>query len=61
MKNQFYVLEMSNFTEEESMEFLNNALHGVKWGEKQGMALSHLTEKGVQDLEKYVFKQDSVD
>ncbi|WP_277630382.1 hypothetical protein [Atopococcus tabaci] len=58
MNKQYYVLEMNNFTEEEAQDFLNTVFHDAKWGTKQGMALSHLTEKGVRDLKQHVFKEE---
>lgn len=57
MIKQFYVLEMDNFTEDEAMEFLNEVFRDAKWGTKQGMKLSHLNDKGVQDLKQHVFKE----
>ena len=58
MIKQFYILELNNFTEEEAQEFLNHAFHDAEWGAKQGMALSHLTEKGVRDLKEHVLKEE---
>ena len=57
MEKQWYVLEMSGFSEDEAQEFLNEVFAVANWGKGRGMALSHLTEKGVADLKKYVFKQ----
>lgn len=55
---QFYILEMNNFTEEEAQMFLSKALGNMEFGQKQGTALSHLNEKGVFKLKKYVLKSE---
>lgn len=57
MNKQWYVLEMSNFTEDGAQEVLNEVFANIKWGDKQGMAISHLTDKGVKDLKEHVFKE----
>lgn len=54
---QFYILEMNGFTEDESQDFLNEILWGVDWKEGQGVGFSHLTEKGVEELKKYILKE----
>ena len=58
MNKQWYVIEINGFSEEEAQEFFNNILKDVKWGNKQSMGISHLTNKGVSDLKKHVFKKD---
>lgn len=55
---QWYVFEMNGFTEEESQELFNQAFALVEWKEGQGMGISHLTDKGIANLKKHVFKQD---
>lgn len=55
---QWYVFEMNGFTEEEAQELFNHVFAEVNWKSEQGMGISHLTEKGVSDLKKYVFKQE---
>lgn len=57
MNKQFYVLEMNNFTEDEAMNFFNEVFKDVKWGAEQGINLSQLTDEGVQDLKRHVFKE----
>ncbi|WP_373750063.1 hypothetical protein [Jeotgalibaca porci] len=55
---QWYVFEMNGFAEEEAQEFFNQAFAEVEWGEEHSMGISHLTDKGVADLKKHVFKQE---
>lgn len=54
---QWYVFEMNCFTEEEAQELFNQAFGNVDWKTGQSMDISHLTDKGVADLKKHVFKQ----
>ena len=58
VNKQFYILEMNNFTEEEAQMFLSKALGNMDFGPKQGTALSHLNEKGVEKLKKHVLKSE---
>lgn len=58
---QWYIFEMNGFTEDESQELFNQVFAEVEWEENQGMGISHLTEKGVSDLKKYVFKQEEAE
>lgn len=55
---QVYVIQMSGFTEEESRDFLNESFEQMKFTRSQGMVISHLTEKGVNDLNKHVFNKE---
>ena len=55
---QWYVFEMNGFTEEEAQVLFNKVFAEVEWKQEQGMGISHLTDKGVADLKKHVFKQE---
>lgn len=58
---QWYVLVMNGFTEEEAKEFFNHAFAKVEWEKEHTMVISHLSDKGVADLKKHVFKQEGED
>lgn len=58
---QWYVFEMNGFTEDEVQELFNQVFAEVEWGEEQSMGILHLTEKGVADLKKHVFKQEEAE
>lgn len=58
MNKQYYVLEMSNFTKEEAEDFLGHALEIPEYEDKQLICTSHLTEKGVTKLKKYVLNEE---
>ena len=58
MSKQWYVVELNGFEEDESQELFNQAFGNVDWKTGQSMAISHLTDKGVADLKKHVFKQE---
>ena len=58
MSKQWYVVELNGFEEDESQELFNQAFGNVEWEKRQSMGISHLTEKGVADLKKHVFKQE---
>ena len=49
---------MNGFEEEEVQELFNQAFAEVEWEEKHSMGILRLTDKGVTDLKKHVFKQE---
>ena len=55
---QWYVFEMNGFTEEEAQELFNKAFAKFEWAEEHSMGILHLTDKGVANLKKHVFKQE---
>ncbi|QIK50605.1 hypothetical protein G7058_00125 [Jeotgalibaca porci] len=54
---QWYVFEMNGFTEEEAQRLFDKVFSKVEWAEEHSMGISHLTERGVADLKKHVFRQ----
>ena len=56
-EKQWYVMELNGCSEEEAMELINHAFANMEWEKRQSMGISHLTERGVADLKKHVFRQ----
>lgn len=55
---QWYVFEMNGFTEEEAQELFNKVFSKVEWADEHSMGILHLTDNGVANLKKHVFKQE---
>lgn len=53
---QVYIVEMFDFSEEEAMKLLNERFAELP-REKQLIKTSHLTDIGVQKLNKHVFEE----
>lgn len=55
---QWYVFEMNGFTEEEAQELFNKAFTKFEGSEEHSMGILRLTDKGVDNLKKHIFKQE---
>lgn len=58
MSKQVFIVELNGVaTGEEAEEFLGEVFAEVEWGNKY-MAISHLTEKGIEKLYKHVLLKE---
>lgn len=58
MKEHVYILKIKGFSQEDAEDFLSSRLGLAVYEEGQNIEASHLTEVGVENLNKYVLKKD---